>query len=290
MILVTGATGQFGNAAINFLLKKGVKADQIVALVRNEQKAEELKGKGVKIALGDYDDYDSLVHAFEGIDKLLFVSGSDIPNRLSQHKNVVKAAKEAGVNHVVYTSVERKNETSSSPLWVVVDSHLETEKALKESGIHYTILRNNLYMDIVPAFVGENVFDTGVVYLPADQGKVGAVLRTELAEATANILREEGHINKEYNFSNSVAFSYHEVAQILSEISGKSINYISPTPVEYAGTLAEYGVPQEMIGLFSSFAVGQAQGELDRESIVFEQILGRKPTTVNQYLSQVFSS
>ena len=131
MILVTGATGHFGNAVIDFLLKKGTEANQISALVRNVQKAEDLKNKGIDLRTGSYDNYASLVSAFKGVDKLLFVSGSEVPNRLSQHENVVKAAKEAGVKHIVYTSFERKDETETSPLWGVAQSHLQTEKWLR---------------------------------------------------------------------------------------------------------------------------------------------------------------
>jgi NAD(P)H dehydrogenase (quinone) len=93
MILVTGATGHFGKSAIDFLLKKGISSTNIVALVRDEEKAAEIKSKGVALRIGDYDNYNSLLNAFIGVEKLLFVSGSDIFNRGAQHQNVVKAAK-----------------------------------------------------------------------------------------------------------------------------------------------------------------------------------------------------
>jgi len=290
MILVTGATGHFGKSTIDFLLKKGISSTNIVALVRDEEKAAEIKSKGVALRIGDYDNYNSLIDAFIGVEKLLFVSGSDIFNRGAQHQNVVKAAKESGVKHVVYTSFQGKNETESSPLWLVAQSHLQTEAWLKESGIDYTILKNTLYMDFVPAFLGEKVLETGLIYLPAGNGKVGAVLRSEMAEATANILTSSNHTGKTYRFTNQEAFSYQEVAQQLSEITGKTINYISPTADEYAQTLTEHGVPVDFIGLFSSFAVAQEKGELEVVGSDLEQILGRKPTTVNTFLTQVYSS
>ncbi|MCA6436141.1 MAG: SDR family oxidoreductase [Bacteroidetes bacterium] len=289
MILVTGATGHFGKSAIDFLLKKGISSTNIVALVRDEEKAAEIKSKGVALRIGDYDNYNSLLNAFIGVEKLLFVSGSDIFNRGAQHQNVVKAAKESGVKHVVYTSFQGKNETESSPLWPVAQSHLQTEAWLKESGIDYTILKNTLYLDFVPAFLGEKVIETGVIYLPAGDGKVGAVLRAEMAEATANILISSKHAGKTYHFTNQETFSYQEVAQQLSEITGKTINYISPTADEYAQTLTEHGVPVDFIGLFSSFAVAQEKGELEMVGSDLVQILGRKPTTVKTFLTQVYS-
>ena len=106
MILVTGSTGHFGNATINFLLEKGVNANEILALVRNEQSGDDFKKRGIGVVVGDYDNYASLVNAFKGVEKLLFISGSDVAKRLSQHENVVNAAKEAGVKHIVYTSFQ----------------------------------------------------------------------------------------------------------------------------------------------------------------------------------------
>lgn len=289
MILVTGATGHYGKSTIDFLLNKGISSTNIVALVRDEEKAADIKSKGVALRIGDYDNYDSLLDAFKGVEKLLFVSGSDIFNRGVQHQNVVKAAKESGVKHIVYTSFLGKNETESSTLWLVAQSHLQTEGWLKESGMDYTILKNTLYMDFVPAFLGEKVLETGVIYLPAGNGKVGAVLRSEMAEATATILSSQNHTGKTYRFTNSEAFSYQEVAQQLSDITGKTINYISPTAEEYAHTLTKHGVPADFIGLFSSFAVAQEKGELEMVGSDLEQLLGRKPTTVKTFLAQIYS-
>lgn len=289
MILVTGATGHFGNATIQFLLDKGIEANQITAFVRSAQSADAVKEKGVNIVIGDYDNYDSLVSAFKGVEKLLFVSGSDIFKRAAQHQNVIEAAKEVGVKHIVYTSFLTKNETTSSPLWQVSASHLQTEDWLKESVLEYTILKNTLYMDLVPAFVGDAVLESGVVYLPAGNGYVAAVLRSEMAEATANILISTNHGAKVYDFCNTEAFSYQDVAQYISEITGKTINYISPTTEEYAQTLAQYGVPQDFISLFSGFAVAQAKGELDIISTDLEKQLGRKPTSIKSFLNQIYS-
>jgi len=144
-------------------------------------------------------------------------------------------------------------------------------------------------MDFVPAFLGEKVLETGLIYLPAGNGKVGAVLRSEMAEATANILANSIHARKTYRFTNQESFSYQELAQQLSEITGKEIIYNSPTADEYAQTLTKHGVPADFIGLFSSFAVAQANGVLDTISLDLEQILGRKPTSLKTFLAQVYS-
>lgn len=290
MILITGATGNFGSATINFLVEKGIQPHEIKALVRNEASATALLEKGIGIAIGSYDDATSLTKAFTGVDQLLLVSGNDIENRLQQHLNVINVAKEVGVKHIVYTSFQRKNETPSSPLWVVAHSHLETEKALKESGLTYTILKNNLYMDFLPGFIGEHVLENKTIYVPAENGTISAVLRSEMAEAAATILSSNGHENKEYDFTNNEALSYSEIAKIISETSGKSIVYVSPSAAEYQTTLKGFGLADEAVGVFTSFAVGQAEGELEKVSTDLENILQRKPVSVRSFLEKTYAS
>ena len=289
-ILVTGATGNFGKATIDFLLQKGIAAGQISAFARDESKATDLKTKGINVIRGNYDDYASLVAAFKGIDKLLFVSGSDVTKRVVQHESVVKAAIEAGVKHVIYTSFERKNETETSPIATVAEAHLKTEKWLKESGLTYTILKNNLYMDLIPVFIGDKVLETGMVYLPAGEGKAGFTLRNDMAEATANILVTSGHEGKIYDITNVETYTYGDVASAIAGITGKAIKYVSPTVEEYIRTLTGAGVPAEYSGMFAGFASAQFEGEFDFAGNELEQLLGRKPTSLRDFLRTIYSS
>lgn len=289
MILITGATGHFGRLTIKHLLEKGVSKSEITALVRTQESANSFKEMGINYVIGDYNDYTSLINAFSGIKKLLFISGNDIINRTSQHQNVVNAAKEASVKYIVYTSFQRKNETETSPLWIVAQSHIQTEKWIKESGIAYTILKNNLYLDFLPGFIGENVLESNTIFVPAENGKLSAVLREDMAEAVSNILSTENFKEKEYDFTNSKAITYQEIADVISGVTGKKINYISPSADEYAKTLSQFGLPEEVIGIFSSFAVAQAQNELDKESSDLEELLGRKPLSIQEYLTQLYS-
>ncbi|MBT2560183.1 NAD(P)H-binding protein [Pedobacter sp. ISL-68] len=142
----------------------------MMAVFCMEEKAEELESKGIKIALGDYDEPLSLIKTFSGVDKLLLVSATDLSNRLSQHANIIEAAKAANVKHILYTSGARTIENSDSLLWLFMHAHFETERLLKESGLKYTILRNSLYLDTIPLFIGD-VKQSGVIYLPAGEGK-----------------------------------------------------------------------------------------------------------------------
>ncbi len=289
-ILVTGATGSLGGAVVNFLLNK-VSRDEIAVLVRDAEaeKAVALKTLGVEIRTGDYNAHDSLLKAFRGIDKLYFVSGSDIAVRTKQHENVVKAAREVGVKHVVYTSFERRNESENSPIAMVAEAHIKTEKWLKESGLTYTILRHNVYMDFIPMFIGENALETGVIYLPAGDGRAAFVLRTDMAEASAAILTSQGHENREYHISADTAVSYAEIAAILGELSGKEIKYVSPSQQEYVKTLSEAGVPMEYVQVFAGFAEATRQGEFAHTTNTLERLIGRKPVSVREFLEQVFA-
>ena len=285
MILITGATGHFGKLTIDFLLKKGIKTSQIAVLVRNTEKATDLNEKGINIRVGDYNDYSSLVKAFKGIDKLLFVSGTDIPNRTSQHEQVLKAAIDAGVKHIIYTSGEFRIEGQDSPLWNFVEAHIKTEKWLKESGLTYTILKNGLYMEYIPYFIG-NVLETGIIYLPAGNGKISVALRSEMAEATATILATEGHENKSYHFVNTEAYGYEDIARYISEFTGKTINYISPTEEEFRKTLQQQGIsiPEEFI----SIILAQAQGDAEKVSDDMEKLIGRKLTPITTFLQEAY--
>ncbi|WP_245949548.1 SDR family oxidoreductase [Echinicola strongylocentroti] len=258
------------------------------ALVRDSQKAESLKNRGVNLRIGNYEDFSSLKRAFEGVDQLLFISGSEIKNRFEQHKNVVETAKQAGVKHIVYTSYARNDKPEPSQLGDLAESHIQTEEKLKNSGVDYTILQNNLYLDFIPYFIGDKVLETQTILLPAENGKVSAGLRSEYAEATANVLRSEGHKNKVYRFTNTQSVNYSDIANMLSEITGKKINYVSPSLDEYVKTLSDAGIPTDFINLFGSFAVAQAKEELDVKSNDLEQFLGRKPTSFKDFLINVY--
>jgi NAD(P)H dehydrogenase (quinone) len=289
MILITGATGHFGAATIDFLLNKGVPAKDIAALVRDEAKAGDLKAKGITILTGDYDNYDSLVKAFTGIDKLLFVSGNDVINRGKQQENVVNAAKVAGVGHVVYTSFVRKNETETSPIYIVAKTHLATEQALKDSGLTYTIMRNNIYTDYIPVFLGPNVTETGV-FIPAGDTPVAFTLRNDMAEAAAAILTGKGHENKDYVISNTETVTFHDIAGYIGEAAGKEIGYVSPDAETFAQALKGAGLPAEVIAVTAGFAEAFRQGEFSSTETDLETLLGRKPTSVKDFLAGVYAA
>ncbi len=292
MILVTGATGQLGSGIIDHLLKKGIEPSNISALVRDKEKAKVLKDKTLNIRFGDYNDSDSLVSAFKGVDMLMLVSSSDreaIENRTVHHINVIKAAKEAKVKHFVYTSFVRKPEFERSAIADFQNSHVKTEQFLKESGIDYTILQNGIYMEMIPIFAGEKVAEKGIIMLPAENGKASWVLKDELAEVAAQILTKSGHKNKTYILTNTEAVSFGEIAKGLSDILGKDIHYKSPSVEDFESILKNAGVPEAYIGMFTMWASALSEGSLDVKDDTLATFLGRKPTTVKEFIDKTYS-
>jgi NAD(P)H dehydrogenase (quinone) len=288
MILITGATGQLGHATIEHLIKK-VPASQLAILARDKNKTAAFQKMGIDVRIGDYNSYSSLLSAFQHIDKVFFISGTDVANREQQHENVVKAAKEAGVKHIVYTSFARKNETTTNPLGVLASSHINTDKLIKDSGMTYTILQNGLYAEVLPLFFGDKVLESGI-YLPAGNGKAAYIAREDIAEVAANILSTDGHDNKVYKIANAENYSLQHVAQILSDVTGKQVTYYSPSQEEYSKKLLEAGVPKEYVGMFASFSEAIKQGEFETTDSDMEKLLGRKPVTLQEYFKQTYSA
>lgn len=287
-ILVTGATGNFGKAAINSLLEKGVQPSNISAFVREGSNVADLTEKGIQVKMGDYEDYASLVKAMNNVNQLLLVSSSDVVNRSKQQENVVNAAVEAGVEHILYTSFFSNNPTETSPIAFVTSSHLDTEKHIIASGLYYSIFKNNLYVDILPMFFGEQVLENGI-YLPAGETKAAFTLREDMAEAAANVLLRNQYENKIYHISNTSNVSMVEAAQFLSEIAGKPVLYTNPTTEAYIETMTNNGVPAEYVGFMASFAQAIQQGEFTSTVSDLETLLGRTPISLKQYLHQVYA-
>lgn len=286
MILVTGATGHLGKATIDFLLNK-LPANQISALVRNEAKAAEFKEKGITVHIGDYTDYDSMVKAFAGTDKLFLISSSDLGgDRSVQHINAIKAAKEAGVLHIVYTGFDLKDPEHTA-LAALEDAHKKTADYLKTSGLRYTVLNNNLYADVLPQFLGEKVLETGV-FFPAGSGKVPFATRMDMAEASATLLASDAYQENVYAFASDEVYSFDDIAKILSELSGKEVPYLNPTKENFIKQMKGFGVPEIAAGFMADFGEAIANDELDTKRTILPELLGRKPTSLKEYLKSAY--
>ncbi len=293
-ILITGATGGLGGATAKFLKEK-TSSDDIAVLVRDKEsdRAKALKNQGFELRLGDYDDIDSLNTAFKGIEVLYFVSANDIGKRIPQHKNVVEASKKSNIKHVLYTSTVRKDESSEAPLHIVVDAHVQTENWIKESGLTYTILRHNLYAEVIPMFLGdkEQLFKSKMIYLPTGSGKTAFVPREDFAEAEANILADPSkYENKVLEFNGSEKTSFEDVSKLLTKVLNEPIGYVSPKVEEFKQTMAAYQLPEDIIGMLTMFSLGIADGEFDQENDDLESVLGRKTKSIEQFLTEAYGA
>ncbi|CCH54866.1 NmrA family protein [Fibrisoma limi BUZ 3] len=285
MILVTGATGGLGHQTIDFLLTR-TPAAKIAALVRDVHKATDLVKQGVDVRQADYVDYPALVQAFQGIDKVLLVSAVAFTDRVRQHQNVIDAAKEAGVKHLFYTSIQR---STNFVMPEVTESDLATEAYLKASGLAYTILKNGYYFEGLGYLIGSEVPDTEILFT-AGEGKIAFVKRTELAAATAALLTSEGHENQEYTLSGSEAYSFHDIAQEFSALAGRPIAYKSSELAPYVAKKVAAGFPEVVATFLAQWGAATKDGMLAGTHDTVERLLGRKPTSLREYLKTTYFS
>jgi NAD(P)H dehydrogenase (quinone) len=291
-ILVTGATGGLGSLVIN-LLKEKTDVENLAVLVRDEtnELAKQYYNDGIEIRVGDYANIESLENAFKGIDVLYFVSGGDDNQRAQLHKNVVDASKKSGVKHILYTSGVWKDESASSPLAALVDSHNQTENFIKASGISYTILRHNLYAEVIEMLIGDKsqLLKTKTIYLPTANGLSSFVPKKDLAEAEVNILlNPSAYANKILEFNGSEQITFSEIAKKISEILKEPIQYISPEITEFEAQMNKFGLPNHIIEILSTFSLAIAKGEFDQQSDDLETVLGRKTKSVNEFLKETY--
>ena len=286
-ILVTGASGNIGRLTLKHLLKR-VPANYIVGLARDPGKAADLAADGIEIRKGDYFDYEGLVRAFEGIDKVMLVSTHAFTDRNTQHENAINAAKQSGVTHIVYMPIIH-NADSAIKLPQVTDEDLFVEEKLKASGLTYTLVRHPPFLENIQGYVGGDPLQKGVL-TPAGTGKAGYACREELAEAHAVVLTEAGHENKSYSLYGDPAVSFSNIAQILSDISGKPVPFKTVSDQEYIANLVSAGLPEPAAGFVLMWVHGVNAGEWEGKTGDLEKLLGRKPTTPAQFLRANYAS
>lgn len=267
---VTGATGQLGRLVVE-KLKQKVSAETIVALVRNPEKAIDL---GVDARPFDYTKAETLVLSLQGVDKLLLISGNELGQRLPQHVAVIEAAKQAGVKHLFYTSILHAD---SSPLSLAVE-HAATEKAIKESGLTYTILRNGWYTENYTGSA-KGAIGAGAFIGNAGDGKIASAARVDYAEAAAVVLVGAGHEGKTYELAGDEAYTLTELAAEISKQSGKTIPYSNLAEAEYAAILKSFGLPDGLAEMLADSDTGASKGGLFDDSKVLSKLIGR-PTTL----------
>jgi NAD(P)H dehydrogenase (quinone) len=268
-IVVTGATGHLGRLTIESLLAKGVPASSIVGIGRQVDKIADL---GVTALHVSYDDPAALRSAFEGADKLLFISSSAVgPQRVEQHTNVIEAAKAAGVGQIVYTSAPKADTTDMK----LAADHAYTEKLIKDSGLPYVILRNGWYVENYPV---DQAIAQGLVGASGD-GRISLAPRADYAEATAAVLATDGHVGTTYELGGE-AVTKTELADEISRQSGQPVTYTNLDLEKYRDLLLSFGLPSEAAEVYADIDRAAAAGALLVAPEDLEKLLGRPATPV----------
>jgi NAD(P)H dehydrogenase (quinone) len=275
MIAITGATGHLGQLVINTMLDKGTAPNEIVAIVRNPEKAAALAARGVQVRQADYTQPENLKAALEGVTKLLLISSSDFADRVGQHRNVIEAAQHAKVELLAYTSLLRADTSKLS----LASDHKATEELIRASGLPFVFLRNSWYFE---NYNPTQALEHGAVAGSAGGGRISAASRADYAAAAAVVLTQAGHQNAIYELGGDQAFTLTELAAEIQAQTGRPVIYQN-LPVEaYAGMLKSVGVPDVVAEMLADSDVQIERGELYTDRHDLSQLIGRSTTPLSE--------
>ncbi|WP_336818309.1 SDR family oxidoreductase [Cedecea sp. MMO-103] len=272
MIAITGASGQLGRLVIEDLLKT-VKAEEIVAVVRNPAKVDDFASRGVQVREADYGDVSALVKAFSGVEKVLLISSSEVGQRAAQHNNIIAAAKQAGVKLIAYTSLLHADK---SPL-ALAEEHIVTEQQLKASGVPFVLLRNGWYTENYLASVPPAI-QHGVFIGSAGEGKIASATRADYAAAAAKVMTLDNQAGKVYELAGDRGWTLTELAAEVSQQSGKPVVYQNLNEADFKAALQGAGLPEGFAALLANSDAGAEKGGLFDDSHQLSKLIGR-PTT-----------
>ncbi|MCQ2011414.1 MAG: SDR family oxidoreductase [Sporolactobacillus sp.] len=280
-LLVTGATGKLGSKVVTTLLKN-VPANQIAVSVRNPEKAADLQAQGVDVRYGDFDQPESLDHAFAGIDRLLIISTTDdTETRIRQHTNAVAAAERAGVKFIAYTSIANAQKSSNA----LAPTHQATEQAILKTGIPYSFLRNNWYLENELSSI-QGVMAGAPWVTSAGNGKVGWALQQDYADAAAAVLAGSGHENTIYELSGKLR-TQEELASAVGEVLGKSVSVEHVDDSTYTKLMKQAGVPEFLLPMLEGIQKDIREGSLEVSSNDFEKLLGRPLAPIKEAIAKL---
>ncbi|KAA9111432.1 SDR family oxidoreductase [Microbacterium rhizomatis] len=273
-LAITGSTGLLGAQVASLLSAAGA---QLRLLARTPDRAPRLPGSAAVAC--SYDDTAAAASALEGIDVLFMVSASESADRLAQHFAFVDAARDAGVQHIVYTSFQN---AAPDATFTLARDQYATEERIKASGMRWTMLRDSLYLDFLPALVG----DDGVIRGPAGDGRVAAVTRADIARTAARVLLDPAaHAGRTYTLTGSEALTLDEVAAILTRDTGRTVRFHDETLDEAYASRAKWNAPDWQNDAWVSTYTAIAAGELAEVTTDVLDITGTPPLTLVDYLA-----
>ncbi len=268
LIAVTGATGNVGRAVADLLTRDGAR---IRLVVRDPARAPTDAGDVVQASYGDLD---ASTAALSGADTLFMVSAAESAERLAQHRTFVDAAAAAGVRHVVYTSFLG---AAPDATFTLARDHWATERHLRASGMAWTFLRDSFYLDFLPALADED----GVIRGPADDGRVGAVARADVARSAAAVCSNvDAHAGRTYDLTGPEAMTLREAAQTITEVTGRATTYEEETVEQAYASRRRYDAPDWQLDAWVSTYTAIAAGELAQVTDTVEQLTGVAPLSL----------
>lgn len=273
-IAVTGASGAIGGRVAVQLARRGATQRLVV---RDAARAPDV-GAEVAVVPGGYGDGPGLREALDGAGTLLLVSATEARDRVDQHRAAVDAARAAGVERIVYLSFLA---AAPDATFTFARDHFETELHVRASGAAFTFLRPSLYADLVPGWVGAD----GVIRGPAGDGQIAWVTRDDVAAVATEVLLAGGeHDGRTHDLTGPSTITLAETAALLGEHSGRSVSYVPETLEEARASRAGSGAAAwEIEGWVTSYAA-IASGEMDVVSSAVEQVTGRSPQALAQWL------
>jgi NAD(P)H dehydrogenase (quinone) len=280
-IIVSGASGQLGGLVVEELLARKVAPRNLILVSRTPETLKQYAERGASVRFGDFTKPESLVEAYKGGTRMLLISvngGGD--KRPELHKAAIDAAIAAGVKQIAYTSYVNADRFTDS---IIAGDHLRTEKYLEESGVAWTLLRNQIYADGLPD-QAEQIVRDGKLLTSTPDARVAYVTRADCAAAAAAVLTTPGHENKAYNITGPEAIGPRELVALSSEISGKHIDLVVLDEPAYRKYLLENGTPETAINGTLSFAAELNSPYLREPSTAVKDLTGRPATSVRALL------
>ena len=285
MILITGATGFLGAAIVENLLKT-LEPKELAIYARNAAKAKKWKDLGLSVRIGDFKNVEALKAGMREITKIVLIPTSD-KDSFNQHKNVIDVSTQAKINHLFYVGGAINHNVRATRLGPLKDAYFATENYIRQSGIAYTMIQNGFYAEVIPFFVGERLPVNSVIF-PSGEGKASFAKREEMGEAIANIILMGQKVNASYTLTGNHAYSFGEIAEILGELTGKKIGFENPQPKDFVKQLRQYGIDKQHASIAAHFAALIKNNEFSICDSTLEQVLGRTPTSLKDYLADQY--
>lgn len=274
-LAVTGATGWLGGLVARDFADRGV-AQRL--LVRDASRAPDLPGAVTRECT--YADVDAARAALDGVDTLFMVSAAENAERLAEHRAFVDAAAAAGVGHVVYISFFG---AAPDATFTLARDHAATEEHLRGSGMGWTFLRDNLYLEFVPHMAG----DDGVIRGPAGDGRAAVVAHEDIARSAVAVLRDPAaHAGATYDLTGPEALTLAEAASTFGEVTGRHVTFHDETVEEAYASREVYGAPSWQVDAWVSTYLAIRAGELDGVTGDVERLTGRRPVSLREYLER----